>query len=784
MSHRTTRLAVLLSLLLIAAVAPVRAAEPDASGTPPSPSAEVTESAAPGDAGGDPDPSQAAAIAASDETAEPEDPERFIVVLERGASVAAAADRAEEAVGADVEREFRRLGAYVAEMTPSDAVEIESDPAVAAVVPDEPIELMAEPVPTGVMRINGSANTIASIDGLDSRVDADIAIVDTGIDPSHPDLNVAGGYNCTSTDRTAWQDGQGHGTHVAGTAAALDNGFGVVGVAPGARLWAVRILNSRGFGYLSWYVCGLDWIAAQRDPADPSRPLFEAVNMSVAKWGRDDQACGRNNADILHAAVCRVVASGVTVVAAAGNDSRSASLRVPAAYNEVITVSALADTDGLPGGVGGPRCKSWDGYDEDDTFANFSNYGYDVDLIAPGKCIWSTLPGNLLGYLSGTSMAAPHVAGAVALYKASRPVAKPAEVQKALRYLGTKNWNTSTDRDRWPDPLLDVAAIAALGDYSVAVSSPVAPTPEVGGIVQLPVTVSRSASFFEGVGLSAVAPAPLTATVSTRALFGWSASSAMVSVSVPPGTPAGSYPVTITATNWGRVQTATGTVTVVHDIPTASSPTLWARRSTLGSSSLPAVVTWPAASDLSSSIDGYEIETSADGVSWGATRAVSGSTRSLGLTLPSGSSIWTRLRARDAAGNWSEWVEAGPSSYGLVQDSSSSVRWSGTWVRYSATSASGGTARYSTRAGASASYTFTGTGVALVMPKGPTRGQARVYLDGTLAGTISLYRSTGASRQIVFSKTWPTAGSHSITVQVVGTRGRPRVDLDAIVVLQ
>ena len=87
----------------------------------------------------------------------------------------------------------------------------------------------------------------------------------------------------------------------------------------------------------------------------------------------------------------------MTVVAAAGNNSFSASRLIPASYNEVITVSALADTDGMPGGLGGNACYSWGSYDSDDTFANFSNYGGDVDLIAPGKCILSTLPGNRYG---------------------------------------------------------------------------------------------------------------------------------------------------------------------------------------------------------------------------------------------------------------------------------------------------------------------------------------------------------------------------------------------------
>jgi subtilisin family serine protease len=337
------------------------------------------------------------------------------------------------------------------------------DPAVLQVVPDERIELAAQLIPTGINRISGRLSRAARIDGVDVRVDADVAIVDTGI-AKGADLNVVGGYNCSTADRTLWRDVHGHGTHVAGIAGAIDNKTGVVGVAPGVRLWAVKILNDSGAGLLSSYVCGLDWIAAQRDPANASKPRFEAVNMSVTKWGRDDRACGTANADILHAAICRLVSSGVTVVVAAANDSGNAAARVPASYNEVITVSALADTDGRPGALGGNRCLSWGSYDKDDTFANFSNFGTDVDIIAPGKCIWSIVPGGYK-YMSGTSMAAPHVTGAVALLKSTRPQLTPAEVKATLQSLGTLDWNTATDPDPTHERLLNVSQLGLRGDH-------------------------------------------------------------------------------------------------------------------------------------------------------------------------------------------------------------------------------------------------------------------------------------------------------------------------------
>ena len=225
-----------------------------------------------------------------------------------------------------------------------------------------------------------------------------VAVVDTGISATaggavHPDLAAAyrGGYDFVNDDPYPWDD-HGHGTHVAGILAAADNTVGVVGVAPGVSLYSLKVLDADGYGYLSDFIAALDWCIEHG---------VRVVNYSAG---------GNSPWDPVKVACDRARAAGVTIVAAAGNEY-GAPILYPAAYPSVIAVGA---TDG------------------NDLLSDFSNYGEELDLVAPGQNIRSTVLAGGYATHSGTSMASPHVAGAAALL-ASRRITFPQLVQDYLQ---------------------------------------------------------------------------------------------------------------------------------------------------------------------------------------------------------------------------------------------------------------------------------------------------------------------------------------------------------------
>lgn len=371
------------------------------------------------------------------------------------------------------------LRGFAANLNPEQVRALRSDPQVEFVEKDQFFTIAQQTLPSGVDRVDADQSATAKIDEIDGpdgsaeRVDVDIAILDTGIDLDHPDLNTVAGFASSAllfgpfafcgNNTTSVEDGNGHGTHVAGSAAALDNAQGVVGVAPGARVIAVKVLADSGGGCTSDIIAGMDFVTQNAS-------TIEVANMSLS--GPDSPA--------LKNAIANARNAGVVTVVAAGNDMTDIVNISPANSPHAFTVSALADYDGIPGGqndttVNFSSCSET----EDDSFACFSNYGA-VDGIAPGVNILSTWTGGGYNTISGTSMASPHVAGAVALYiqehgRANNGAGVDA-IKQALINAGdpapcdTGNGQCNDDPDGVQEPLIKVAGNLPVNDPPDAVN--------------------------------------------------------------------------------------------------------------------------------------------------------------------------------------------------------------------------------------------------------------------------------------------------------------------------
>ncbi|MBT6622445.1 MAG: S8 family serine peptidase [Gemmatimonadetes bacterium] len=326
-------------------------------------------------------------------------PGRYIVVLEDGVSAADVPGRARGLArkhGGQEEQIYRHaLKGFAARgLSQSAAARLRDEPGVKIVEQDRVWTLnkrgggkgpggggggggcQTQTVPWGIARVGGVS------DG--SSLTGTAWIIDTGISGvSDLNLNTEKSANFVTKGKNSSNDGNGHGTHVAGTVAAKDNGCDVVGVAAGAEVAAVRVLDNRGSGYTSWIVAGIDYVAANGVAGD-------VANMSLGGYSGTNETA-------MDVAVKQAADQGILFAIAAGNSAEDASYYTPAHIENkvgVYTVSAIGTNDCL---------------------ASFSNYGSPVDVAAPGVGVESLAKDGGTVTYSGTSMAAPHVAGLLLL---------------------------------------------------------------------------------------------------------------------------------------------------------------------------------------------------------------------------------------------------------------------------------------------------------------------------------------------------------------------------------
>jgi aqualysin 1 len=269
--------------------------------------------------------------------------------------------------------------------------QLRQDPRVEYIEQDGVVTVDAQTIPYGISNVGATINSTLAGNGSGAVSGPTVFIIDTGI-AAHADLNLVGHVNYAGGQNT---DCHGHGTHVAGTVGAKDDTNYVVGVAPGVAVFGVKVLGCSGSGSWSGVISGMDFVAGHSASQ-------KVANMSLG--GTFNQA--------VNDAAARMVAGNVAVAVAAGNNAANASGYSPASEPSVLTVAA---------------------HDANNVNASWSNFGTLVDLSAPGVNVLSTSSSGSTTTMSGTSMASPHVAGALALYRANNPSASATQAMSAVK---------------------------------------------------------------------------------------------------------------------------------------------------------------------------------------------------------------------------------------------------------------------------------------------------------------------------------------------------------------
>src|SRR6056297_1729890 len=270
----------------------------------------------------------------------------------------------------DVKRDFDSLDVVTAKMPAEAAQGLQNNPHVRYVEENGTVKAHAQTLPWGIDRVDAD---IVHDNGYTGS-GADIAILDTGIDQDHPDLQANLGKGKDFSGKGTWDDGDGHGTHCAGIANAVDNTEGVVGVSTEATLHAGKVLGDDGSGSFSDVAAGIEWAANQG---------FDVASLSLG---------ASSGTTALQDAVDYAYNNGVLVVSSAGNSGPcNDCVGYPATYSNAMAISST---------------------DSDDSLSSFSSTGSEIELAAPGGSIYSTFTGGGYDTLSGTSMSCPHVSGA------------------------------------------------------------------------------------------------------------------------------------------------------------------------------------------------------------------------------------------------------------------------------------------------------------------------------------------------------------------------------------
>ena len=608
-----------------------------------------------------------------------------------------------------------------------------------------------------------------------------VAVIDTGL-VSHPDLagqtvpgydmisdlgvaNDGGGRDADPSDPGDWCDGEAsswHGTHVAGTIAALaNNSLGVFGGAPGVKIEPVRVLGTCG-GYSSDITDGIRWAAGGTVPGVPANPNpARVLNLSLGgSWSTCPPEYG--------SAIADARSRGAIVVVAAGNSSADSANVTPANCLDAVTVAAI-NVNGIK--------------------ASFSNYGAHVDLAAPGVGIWSTVnsgatvpAGSTYAPYSGTSMATPHVALAAALVAAAYPALSPDEIALALQESALA-FPADTSGTGCPSMGCGAGIATAGGTLAdlAAAQTPTAPGAPTG----VAATPGGTTAVVGWTAPASNGGSPITGYTVTSSPGGktctWSSGPRSCAIG---GLADGLYTFTVRAANAvgpGPASGPSAQIRIDATAPTVTGPVATVVTGSTVTSKASVRLSWTGA-DSGAGIASYEVSLSTNGGAYAVVATTTSASYARSLGVSTSTTYRFRVRALDKAGNASGYAVGATFHVKRVQQSNAAVRYSGSWSLGTSSSASGGSYRRTSTAGRSVSFTFTGRSIAVMAYKSAAVGSVKVYLDGVYKTTISEHATSTLWRRVVYALA-VTSGSHTIKLVCSGTGAHPKIDLDAFLVI-